>query len=327
MIAKVDMDELPILLPMSRAAFLSEYFEKQFLYVRSSVDCHDYCWNRFGQDFHGIEPAMGTVRLYRDGQVDRQGYQVAEQREQAVVHEFNPQAIHEALTEGGTLVVNRFEKCSTWVASLCRQLSDLTANTTVGNAYATKGGTGTFGKHWDTHCVFATQLIGAKRWKVYKPTLELPLAFQTSKAEKAHFNGEAVFDDVLRAGDVLYIPRGWWHEVTPIPDQPSLHIAVGVHSMKTHDYVKWVLNRKMGHDLSFRRSLDRSSPDDALLEEACGALLRECRSQTSFQQYLRECQVAVAQKQVIDFDAMFQQAVQPAQHVQPLQKETHDENS
>jgi ribosomal protein L16 Arg81 hydroxylase len=318
------MDELPIHLPMSRAEFLSGYFERSFLHIRSGVDCRGYCWNRFGQDFHGIEPAMGTVRLYREGLVDRQGYQVADQREQAVVNEFNPRAIHEALTEGGTLVVNRFEKCSTAVAALCRQLSDLTANPTVGNAYATKGGTGTFGKHWDTHCVFATQLIGAKRWKVYRPTLELPLAFQTSKAEKARFDGEPVFDDVLRAGDVLYIPRGWWHEVTPIPDQPSLHIAVGVHSMKTHDYVKWVLNRKMGGDLSFRQSLDRSAPQDALLEEACDALLRECRSRTSFQQYLRECQVAVGQRQVIDFDEMFQRV---DQHVHHTQRETHDENS
>ena len=52
---------------------------------------------------------------------------------------------------------------------------------------------------------------GEKRWLVYEPVLELPLKHQRYSAELGE-PGSRVLDVTLRAGDTLYLPRGWLHE-------------------------------------------------------------------------------------------------------------------
>jgi ribosomal protein L16 Arg81 hydroxylase len=49
-------------------------------------------------------------------------------------------------------------------------------------------------------------------------------------------------DCLLETGDLLYIPRGWWHETTPL-DQPSFHLSVGLFVPTLFDYVMWVCSR------------------------------------------------------------------------------------
>lgn len=191
------------------------------------------------------------------------------------------------------------------MASLSRQIACFVRNPTVANVYATRGGNGTFGKHWDTHCVFAVQLIGAKRWRVFRPTLEWPLASQTSRSEKVAFDGEPVFDALLQPGDVLYVPRGWWHEVTPLQERPSLHAAIGVHSVKMHDYLRWVLNQRMTASKTHRQTLSLADVGVNDYRGACELLAAECEREGVFEHYRQECESLLGQKACIDFGRVF----------------------
>lgn len=293
-------------LGFSSRAFCEEYFEKKMLYVPFGVDPVNYDWKHFGNDFFSIEPSLSTVRFYRGGRIPREHFQQGVQQGDQISHRFDRAMVQDIIENGGSMVLNRFEKSSTYVAKICREISEFCGYATVGNAYATKGGTGTFGKHWDSHCVFAVQLIGMKRWSVFRPTFDLPIAGQLSKKWLMTSDSEIVFDGVLKAGDILYIPRGWWHEVNPIEGQPSLHIAVGIHTPKIFEYIKWILTNKMLAHPAFRETMRLGSIDAEEISAACRLLTADAIKEESFHEYLDAVQVVMAEKSYIDFDSIFQ---------------------
>lgn len=287
------------------SGFIKEYFEKKFHCFRCAVDVNSYSWDIFSSDFYGIDPTSGCISIHRNGIVNLREYINGVEDYDGVRYEFNGKILEKYLNDGSTIVVNRFENYSRFVLGLCVELSKITVNFVTGNAYITKGGDGTFGKHWDTHCVFAIQLKGRKRWKVYKPTQELPLSFQTSVEKKRNFNGDLVFDDVLNECDILYIPRGWWHEVNPIKGTPSLHISMGVHTPKVHDYIKWLIIRKMSDHIDFRRSINKDFIESEILYSALERLLQDALLKSNYDEYLNEIFHLANLRQAFDFSNFF----------------------
>ncbi|HSI44605.1 MAG TPA: cupin domain-containing protein [Methylophilus sp.] len=123
-----------------------------------------------------------------------------------------------------------------------------------------------FGKHWDTHDVFILQLSGRKHWKVYQPTFEQPLAHQKSTNHKAECPEIPVLDNVLEAGDLLYIPRGWWHEALPIDAVQTFHIAVSTYPPRVIDYLIWLCAKQLPDYIEGRQSLNAYSDVQSSLD-------------------------------------------------------------
>ncbi len=112
------------------------------------------------------------------------------------------------------------------------------------NLYAGFGAVHGFPAHWDDHDVFVLQLAGRKRWRVHPPTRPWPLpndAMSTPPARYAH-------DWTLHAGSVLYLPRGWWHRVTPL-GEPTLHLTIGLLRPNNLDLLRWLAEQCAGLDL------------------------------------------------------------------------------
>src|SRR5207247_7195500 len=70
-----------------------------------------------------------------------------------------------------------------------------------------------------------------------------------------------VLDVTLRAGDTLYLPRGWLHEALT-SDSDSLHITVGVVVYAWMDALRAALDECEG-DLEFRRSVPADGAPEA----------------------------------------------------------------
>ena len=94
------------------------------------------------------------------------------------------------------------------------------------NSYYTPRRSQGFAVHHDTHDVFVLQVAGEKHWRVYEPLLELPLKAQRWSSSLGE-PGPTVLELTLRAGDTLYLPRGWLHDALT-SDTDSLHITVGI---------------------------------------------------------------------------------------------------
>ncbi len=127
---------------------------------------------------------------------------------------------------GATIVLQALHVNWHPLAVFCRLLEEALDRPVQANSYYTPRGSQGFAVHHDTHDVLVLQVAGEKRWRLYDPLLELPLKHQRySKALGDH--GEATDELVLRAGDTLYLPRGWLHEAET-SDTDSLHLTVGI---------------------------------------------------------------------------------------------------
>jgi bifunctional lysine-specific demethylase and histidyl-hydroxylase NO66 len=157
----------------------------------------------------------------------------------------------DAFESGATLVLQALHLSWPPLAEFCRTLEHELGHPAQANAYFTPREAQGLPVHHDTHEVFSLQVAGEKRWLVYEPVLELPLKDQHYRAEMGE-PGEAVLDVTLRAGDTLYLPRGWLHEAAT-SSSDSLHITVGVGVYTWVDAFKAALD-DCRDDVEFRRA-------------------------------------------------------------------------
>lgn len=160
---------------------------------------------------------------------------------------------------GATIVLQGLHHSWLPLARFCRGLEGHLGHPAQANAYFTPRGSQGLPVHHDTHEVLSLQVSGEKRWLVYEPALELPLKDQRYRSALGA-PGEPVLDITLRAGDTLYLPRGWLHQALT-SDSDSLHITVGVNIRTWLDDARLTLAGAAG-DLDFRRSIDGSPPPE-----------------------------------------------------------------
>lgn len=154
---------------------------------------------------------------------------------------------------GATIVLQALHLHHHPAAVYCRGLEVALGWPVQANAYCTPAASQGFAVHHDTHDVFVLQVSGHKRWRIYAPVVELPGKDQRWSADRAEAVGEPLHDLTLRAGDTLYIPRGWPHEAAAA-DAPSLHITVGLHAPTRLDAMRSALS-DCADDVEFRRAL------------------------------------------------------------------------
>jgi ribosomal protein L16 Arg81 hydroxylase len=158
-----------------------------------------------------------------------------------------------AFADGATIVVQGLHHWWRPLSLFCRALEADLGEPAQANAYYTPRGSQGLPVHHDTHDVFVLQVAGEKRWLVYEPALELPLKDQRYSEAEHGAPGEVVKDVTLRAGDTLYLPRGWLHEaVTSGSD--SLHLTIGVNLYTWSDALRGAL-RELASEVDLRRSV------------------------------------------------------------------------
>ena len=224
---------------MAREEFLSNYFERQWLLSRGAHRDSKFSWSDVDELLYRIEPVAPYMQLFQDGEVPYERYVDDSVEHGRTRRRMNKAIFYDSLSRGATLVLNRLEEHSLAAKRLCTEVGRFAGHPTLGNAYLSFGGNGTFGKHWDTHDVFVVQLLGKKRWQVFAPTLPLPLSHQTCAPFRGQCSRQPVLDVQLNAGDVLYLPRGWWHQAIPC-NSGSFHLSVGAYPPTAIDYLQWV---------------------------------------------------------------------------------------
>ncbi len=255
---------------ISPDVFRKHHFEQQPLLRQAAFDAAAIDWQDLDDALQIIEPDDTQTQLFLNGPVPLSQYVQERFEHGRHVRRINKQLFYGHMNNGATLALNRFEHCSNIARQLCHQVGLFTGHTTTSNTYITfttpvrqpehKPGNhaGAFGKHWDTHDVFAIQLIGQKRWRIFAPTLPLPLSNQTSRLSQHTPPTQPVLECVLSPGDLLYIPRGWWHEVSLL-DSASWHVSVGSYTHTVSDYVMWLCSRYLPQILNARKTFDREA--------------------------------------------------------------------
>ena len=126
------------------------------------------------------------------------------------------------------------------------------------------------GRHWDETENFCFQLVGRRQWEVRIPSIpDNHYALLRDDGEP----GDVAWAGVLEPGQVLTVPRAWWHEVTPVDEGLSVSLTVGVNRPIAHDALHWLLPLAAREDAQ-RRPLPVEGADrplDALRDLLAGA--------------------------------------------------------
>src|SRR5205085_6319205 len=177
---------------------------------------------------------------------------VRNSRKQTTVPRLLADKLTAQLRQGATLVLDAVDELFEPLEELARGLERFFRVHVQINAYAGWRTSRGFDLHWDDHDVFILQVTGRKQWMIYGMTLTYPLGGDPKEPKPS---GPPLWEHVLEAGDLLYIPRGFWHVAYPL-NEPTLHLTVGVHNRVGLDLLRWVVNRMRSHEL-FRVDLAR----------------------------------------------------------------------
>ncbi len=187
-------------------------------------------------------------RLYRDGkEVKAERYLDLENQDAPL----KAASFVNCLAEGATLIIDSVQQHVAAIRGLSESFQDALRARTVVNLYAGWRTQKGFSLHWDPQDLLILQVSGRKHWKVYRPTRVNPLSGDLVPAPPAE--DSPVWDGILEDGDMIYLPRGWWHVAYPL-DGPSLHLTVTVMPASGEDLIKW-LTRKLRRHTDIRMNV------------------------------------------------------------------------
>jgi hypothetical protein len=261
--------------PIDAAEFLAEYWEQRPLAVpRDEAGRFDDLLSV--ADVERLVSAGGLrtpgVRLVKEGGTISEAEYAREisWRPKPFTGVVDPDRVAEAFAEGATIVLQALHHSWPPLAHFCRALEAELEAGVQANSYFTPRRSQGFAVHHDTHDVFVLQVAGEKHWRVYEPLLELPLKAQRWSPALGTA-GPAVLELTLRAGDTLYLPRGWLHDALT-SETDSLHVTVGVNLHTWIDAFRAALS-ECEDDIEFRRSVAADGePAVDLVERLAGRL-------------------------------------------------------
>lgn len=177
---------------------------------------------------------------------------------------------------GATLVLSQMHEVHPPLARFCRGLERVFLHPVQCNVYLTPPGAQGFRIHYDTHDVLILQVAGEKLWRTW-PTPPVPFANNRTPHEGRSDPTEEPRTQMMRAGDVFYIPRGTLHDAASQGNQSSLHLTMGLLDVSWADALRSALDVLEAEDSTFRRSfptwrLAEGGISDDLVNEAADRL-------------------------------------------------------
>lgn len=145
------------------------------------------------------------------------------------------------LRRGLTVFFEDIDRHDPILASFLSKLSRELQSTTRFNMYLSSPGRQGRKMHFDTHDVFVIQIEGSKRWTIYEINDPTPIFTRKNHDVEAPDESNPYLDCTLRKGDVLYLPRGHWHNVSPLEDV-SLHLTLGVFIPNGIEFLLWLVD-------------------------------------------------------------------------------------
>ncbi len=229
-----------IIAPLNRDKFLRDHWGKSFARMQGQADRFAglFSWDELNTvlETHRLMPPR--FKLFKDGQA------TDPMRYITPPHMGTPRldsgGLAVCLAEGASLILNDVQEVSPRLRELMQVVQAALKTDTYANLYAAWHSQKAFDLHWDPQDSIILQISGKKRWKVYKPTRLYPLEDDLEKPVQP--TGDPVWEGVMKEGDAIYIPRGWWHVAHPL-NEPSLHLTVSLTPPKGIDLLGWAVSK------------------------------------------------------------------------------------
>jgi len=243
------LTQADFLAPITRQEFHERYLSKDFLLIRKNHgQPHDFfTWQDLNELLNRKRFDKSQVRLVnKDDDCDPDqlfSHRTDTKTGQKIAY-LNSYTVNQQMAKGATLVVNGVDEYHEGIARMVAMLENLVNEKIQANLYACFQPSHGFGVHWDNHDVFVVQVMGSKAWQVY-PTTDNKEALAEGIAP--------LWQGQLNHGDVLYIPRGFWHFARSIGQ--TVHITFGFTNRRVEHYLKWALKQLTNNGPANKHSL------------------------------------------------------------------------
>jgi ribosomal protein L16 Arg81 hydroxylase len=269
--------------PFDANRFRAEHFGKRPVHIQNTGDRlpGPLDWARFNQVL-AITPYWNEDTLkvfFKSRAALRENYCDTADVRAGTSAPANPAKVKALMGLGASLVANHVHRVCPDVGAVANMLEQEFAARVAANVYCSFKGVQAFQTHFDLHDVFAVQAEGEKLWHVYEaradaPVMPLPPGDEIEKWLTSS-RGRLLFEAHMKPGDVLYLPRGQYHDALT-GSQASLHVTYGV-SPATGLALFKLLETAVTQEAAFRAYL----PDarrEAELRERLGTLADRIRT-------------------------------------------------
>lgn len=225
-----------LLSPISEETFYSELFGHRAVHIPGRDDkfAGVFSWEDFRRllNMTGIWTAASLkLKLDRQDVPPPLYCQRTIDRNQATVWQPDPLRVMEFAGRGASLICNQVETLHPGILAVLRLLEAALGGRASCNIYCSWPGHQAFDSHYDKHEVFALAIAGEKTWRLYEGRVDNPIhhaMFPTeTQAQLDAKKGKVVQQLTLGPGDLLYIPRGQFHDALAT-DTACLHLSFAV---------------------------------------------------------------------------------------------------
>jgi lysine-specific demethylase/histidyl-hydroxylase NO66 len=228
------MEFAEFLAPFNAATFRKQYYGRQPLHLkRNGAGTGLLPWRRFNEVL-AITPYWNEESLkvyYRSRAALRENYCDTADVRPGSLAPVNPAKLKALTALGASLVANYLHRVCPEVGAVVAMLEREFSARAFANVYCSFKGVQAFQTHFDLHDVFAVQAEGEKTWRVYESRADTPVNPVPPGEEWEKWltesRGKLLFEAHMKPGDVLYLPRGQYHDALT-GDRASLHVTFGV---------------------------------------------------------------------------------------------------
>ena len=256
-----------ILAPVTPEEFFAVYYGKKALHVPGTAEkfASVMSWARLNDilNMTGIWSGA-SLQLFLDREaVPPREYcrPAADRGTGAEVPRPDPARVTELIRRGASVIANDIDSLNPGLAATANAMEAALEAKVQANLYCSWQKHQAFDTHFDTHDVYAIHVEGEKTWRIYEGRLEDPVAHPAFKAlgqpyhDKAR--GKVKTEFTMRPGDLLYIPRGVYHDAVALTEG-TIHISLGATAVIGLDFLTALFERAI-HDPLARANMPRLS--------------------------------------------------------------------
>ncbi|XP_011679283.2 ribosomal oxygenase 2 isoform X1 [Strongylocentrotus purpuratus] len=212
---------------MKIETFMEEYWEKQPIVISNREKHRDYFQSLFTRTILEGLVAEKKISFIQDCNVCRYKGEVRESLNGNGI--VKPTKLKELLDQDkATIQFHQPQRFQESVWNLLEKLESYFGCLVGSNIYMTPKLSQGLAPHYDDVEVFVLQLEGEKHWRLYKPPTLLPRDYSRDLDQSEL--GEPTHDIVLKAGDLMYFPRGTVHQAdTPSTCSHSTHLTISTY--------------------------------------------------------------------------------------------------
>lgn len=175
--------------------------------------------------------------------------------------------VRELFGQGHTIVIRSAEKHDAELARIATGFQEDFAAPVNVHVYCTPPDRSGFSWHYDPEDVFIVQTHGSKEYQLRKNTVNpWPLLEQMPKDLKVEREVQPTWSCVLKPGDWLYIPSGWWHSARGV-EGDSITLAIGLMTPAAIEVLDYLRMELLGSVIWRQRMPTRGKAAGASPEE------------------------------------------------------------